>query len=62
MSDFNNKEYRREKFNKKKKDYKKNFGFYDDHTSDTSKKNKQFKKKKQSLQEYEDWQNYDELY
>jgi hypothetical protein len=59
MSDFNPKEYRRDKFNKKKKEYKKNN--YEDY-SDITKKNKEFKRKKQHLKEEDDWNEYDELY
>lgn len=61
MSDYNPKEYRREKFNKKHKDNKSKS--YNDDYIDLNKKNKAFKKQKQELQEEYDWeQEYDELY
>lgn len=56
MSDYNPKEYRRDKFNKKKKEYKKTS--HDDY-NDTEKRAKEFKRKKQHLKEEEEW---DELY
>lgn len=58
MTDYNPKEYRREKFNKKKKDYQKSHDEY----NDDIKKKKQFKQKKRSIEENDDWEEYDELY
>lgn len=61
MTDFNNKEYRREKFNKKKKDNKKLTSSHEDY-NDISKRNKEFKRKKQHLKD-DDWQeDINELY
>ena len=61
MTDFNNKEYRREKFNKKKKDVKKT-AQYPEEYGDVAKRNKEFKRKKQHLTE-DNWEeDIDELY
>lgn len=60
MSDYNPKEYRREKFNKKKKDKK--CSSHDEY-NDLQKRNKAFKKHKQEIEEDRDWhEDYDELY
>lgn len=59
MSDYNPKEYRREKFNKKKKD-KKTFSRED--FNDNEKRNKAFKKHKKQIEEEYDWEeDYNEL-
>jgi uncharacterized protein YozE (UPF0346 family) len=61
MSEFNNKDYRREKFNKKKKDIKKTSQYPEEH-GDITKRNKEFKRKKQHLRD-DNWEeNIDELY
>ena len=54
MLEFNDKEYRREKFNKKKKDNKK-ISSYQEENFAVNKKNQEFKQKKERLK-IEDWE------
>lgn len=61
MLEFNDKEYRREKFNKKKKDNKK-ISPYQEENFAIAKKNQEFKQKKERLK-IEDWEeDLDELH
>lgn len=61
MLEFNDKEYRREKFNKKKKDNKK-ISSYQEENFAVTKKNQEFKQKKERLK-IEDWEeDLDELH
>ena len=54
MLEFNDKEYRREKFNKKKRDNKK-ISSYQEENFAVTKKNQEFKQKKERLK-IEDWE------
>ena len=61
MLEFNDKEYRREKFNKKKRDNKK-ISSYQEENFAVTKKNQEFKQKKERLK-IEDWEeDLDELH
>lgn len=61
MTDFNPKEYRKDQFNKKKKEHKKYTNT--DEYSDLVKRNKAYKQKKQQLKDEENWEeDFDELY